>query len=150
MTSIQQLLSRSPLTADNFGEILRAAARRGLSPRLTMSEHPEDPSLSIGPVEVPDHLRPHYANFVNVNFTPWDFRLVFALLRAPAPGEERDAAIEAGGVRPQAVSEMIVPANLMHGLIMALQDNFQQYLTQFGVPGMDPEGPRPNHPGEQE
>lgn len=97
--------------------------------------------LGLGPPDVPEHLRAHYANFVNVNHTPWDFRLLFALVKAPMPGHERDAAVEQGALHPQGVAEIIVPANLMHGLIMALQSNFDRYLETYGVPGMNPEGP---------
>lgn len=99
--------------------------------------------VQLGPVSMPEHLRPTYANFVNVNHTPWDFRLLFAVVRTPMPGEEAAAAQEAGAVRPQGVAEVILPANLMHGLIAALQTNFSTYLDQFGPPGMEPEGPTP-------
>lgn len=97
----------------------------------------------IGPVHIPDYLRPTYANFANVNHTPWDFRLLFAVVRAPMPGLEQEAVQAEGRIHPDAVAEIILPANLMHGFISALQTNFSQYLEQYGPPGMDPEGPRP-------
>jgi hypothetical protein len=97
----------------------------------------------VGGVDMPDYLRPIYSNFVNVNHTPWDFRLAFAVIQAPLPGREREAVAAAGEVMPIAVADIILPASLMHGLISALQDNFSKYLTQFGPPGLDPEGPRP-------
>lgn len=103
----------------------------------------DEDKIQLGTVEVPEHLRPHYANFVNVNHTPWDFRLVFALVRAPQPGQEAESAASVGAIHPQAVADLMIPANLMHGLISALRTNFEQYLTQYGAPGMDPEGPRP-------
>jgi hypothetical protein len=95
----------------------------------------------IGGIRMPDYLRPTYANFVNVNHTPWDFRLAFGILRSPMPGSELDSS--GGLVEPEGVADLIIPANLMHGLISALQTNFSQYLEQFGPPGLDPEGPRP-------
>jgi hypothetical protein len=97
----------------------------------------------IGGVRVPDYLRPTYANYVNVNSTPWDFRLTFAVLRSPMPGDEQEAATELGEVHPDAVADLIIPANLMHGFISALQTTFNAYLEQYGPPGLDPEGPRP-------
>jgi hypothetical protein len=99
--------------------------------------------LGIGGMHVPDYLRPTYANFVNVNHSPWDFRLTFGVLKVPVPGEEADAARDEGQLRPEAVADVIIPANLMHGFISALQDNFSGYLDSFGAPGLDPEGPRP-------
>jgi hypothetical protein len=50
----------------------------------------EEEKAALGGVESPDYLRPIYANFVNVNHTPWDFRLVFAVLTTPMPGPERE------------------------------------------------------------
>lgn len=81
-----------------------------------------------------------YANFVNVNHTPWDFRLMFAVVKTPMPGTEQEQF--EGEIRPEAIAEVIIPASLMHGLISALQSNFSSYLEQFGPPGMEPEGPR--------
>ncbi|HEX5583730.1 DUF3467 domain-containing protein [Gaiella sp.] len=105
--------------------------------------------VGIGPVDVPEHLRAHYANYLTINHTPWDFRLVFAVMKAPTPGDEAAAAQERG-IRPQAVSEVIVPANLMHGLISAMQGSFGKYLDQYGPPGMDKEGPRPPDTNEED
>ena len=114
-----------------------------------MPEDADKGQVGIGPVDVPEHLRAHYANYLNINHTPWDFRLLFAVVKAPAPGEEATAAQE-HGIRPQAVSEVIVPANLMHGLISAMQGSFEKYLDQYGPPGMDREGPRPPDANEGE
>jgi hypothetical protein len=108
----------------------------------------DDDKIDLGPVEIPDHLRAQYANFVNVNHTPWDFRLVFAVVKSPMPGHETDAAKSAGEIHPQAVAELIIPANLIHGVISALQSNFSMYLEKYGVPGLDPEGPRADEEGE--
>lgn len=99
-------------------------------------------SLAMGPVDIPEFLRPTYANFVNVNHTPWDFRLTFAVVRAPLPGAEAERAVGAGAVHADAVADIILPANLMHGLISALQENFTRYLDLYGAPGLNPEGPR--------
>lgn len=95
----------------------------------------------IGPIKMPDYLRPTYANFINVNHTPWDFRLQFALLRNPAPGEISTQPGEVVEVRPEAVADLIIPANLVHGLIAALRTSFDAYITTYGAPGLNPEGP---------
>jgi hypothetical protein len=109
-----------------------------------------DDRRPLGGVEFPDFAKAMYANFVNVNHTPWDFRLVFAVVKAPMPGQEMQAAASEGEVHPQAIADIIIPANLMHGLISALQDNFSKYLSQYGPPGLDPEGPRPPEQPEEE
>ncbi len=101
----------------------------------------EEAQLRIGGLRFPDYLRPIYANFVNVNHTPWDFRLTFGILKTPMPGAEVDQAKDAGAVEPEAVADIILPANLMHGVISALKDNFDRYIAQYGAPGLNPEGP---------
>jgi hypothetical protein len=105
-------------------------------------EGKDDDQLSIGGPQAPDYLRPVYANYATVNHTPWDFRLTFALVRAPMPGPETEAAKKGGGqVTPEVVAEIILPANLMHGFVSAIQGNFDKYLTSYGPPGLNPEGP---------
>jgi Protein of unknown function (DUF3467) len=106
-----------------------------------MSERPGGEGLQLGPIRVPDFLRPQYANYVNVNHTPWDFRMTFAVVKVPMPGPEVQAAERQGVLEAEAIADVLLPANLMHGLIMALQDNYDRYLTTYGVPGMDPRGP---------
>lgn len=101
----------------------------------------DEGQVGIGEVQVPDYLRPTYANFVLVNSTPWDFRLVFAIVKSPLPGAEAEQAQATRALRPEAVAEIIIPANLMAAFMTALKQNFDKYLEQFGVPGMDPMGP---------
>jgi hypothetical protein len=101
----------------------------------------EEAQLPVGGIRFPDYLRPTYANFVNVNHTPWDFRMTFGVLKSPMPGAEVDQAQEAGAIEPEAVADIILPANLMHGVISALKDNFERYIAQYGAPGLNPEGP---------
>ena len=102
-----------------------------------MSDGEERAQVGIGPVEMPDYLRPVYSNFVNVSHTPWDYRLVFAQIRPPSD----PAQALAEGVRPEGVAEVIIPANLMAGLMTALKQNFDRYVSNYGVPGMEPGGP---------
>jgi len=97
--------------------------------------------LPIGSVRFPEYLRPIYANFVNVNYTPWDFRVTFGVLKTPLPGVEIEQAQQVGAVQPEVVADLILPANLMHGLIGALRQGFDRYIEQYGAPGMNPEGP---------
>lgn len=107
----------------------------------------EEAQLRIGGIRFPDYLRPTYANFVNVSHTPWDFRMTFGVLKSPMPGSEVEKAQEVGAIEPEAVADIILPANLMHGVIGALKDNFDRYIAEYGAPGLNPEGPEQR--GEQ-
>jgi hypothetical protein len=44
-------------------------------------------------------------------------------------------------VHPTAVADVVVPAAVMHAFISLLQRQFDQYLNQYGAPGLNPEGP---------
>lgn len=97
--------------------------------------------VDVGAPTEPDYLRPVYANHLNVNFTPHDFRFMFALLEIPyeiPPDATAEARLE---VHPHAVASVVVPASMMHALMTLLQRQFDQYLNAFGAPGLDPEGP---------
>jgi len=78
---------------------------------------------------------------VNVTYTPWDFRMTFGVLKTPLPGSEVEQAQQAQQVQPEAVADLILPANLIHGVIGALREGFDRYIEQYGAPGMNPEGP---------
>jgi hypothetical protein len=101
----------------------------------------DEAQVRIGGIRFPDYLRPTYANYVNVNHTPWDFRITFGVLKSPMPGSEIEQAQEAGVIEPEAVADLILPANLMHGVIGALTETFQTYIEKYGAPGLNPEGP---------
>jgi hypothetical protein len=113
----------------------------GRSEEVCLADEGRGRQARVGPIRMPDYLRPVYANYVNVNHTPWDFRLVFAVVTTSIPGEEQPSEGEEVVLHPAGVAEVIVPANLMHGFISALQDNFSKYLESFGPPGLDPQGP---------
>jgi hypothetical protein len=113
----------------------------GLMGRPTGGALPDGEQLPIGGIRFPEYLRPIYANYMNVNYTPWDFRLTFGVLKTPMPGAEVEQAQQAGTVEPEAVADLILPANLMHGLIGVLTQGFDRYIEQYGAPGINPEGP---------
>jgi len=111
-----------------------------------VADQPQE--VKVGEIRFPDYLRPTYTNFIQVNHTPWDFRLVGAVVRTPTPGEETASVLEAGGViHPEAVVDLIIPANLIHGLISAFKESFERYIEAYGAPGLSPEGPRPPEDG---
>jgi len=97
--------------------------------------------VQFGGISSPDYLRPIYANYANVGLTPHDFRLTFALLKSPRPGDEQEQVAAEGVLHPEAVADIIVPVNLVQGLITALRSSLEQHLNQYGVPGLtDPGG----------
>ena len=104
-------------------------------------EQPEQGAISG--VNIPDYMKPLYANYVSVNHTPWDFRLTFSVVKAPVPGPEREEAERQATLLGEAVADLMIPASLMHGLISALTSNFDTYIKQYGPPGLEPEGPQP-------
>jgi hypothetical protein len=84
---------------------------------------------AIGPPAQPEYLRPVYANIANVNFTPHDFRLVFSQFLMPlqlGPDEVEARRVE---VTPQSVADVLVPASLMHGLIVCCKPSSTTTLS---------------------
>jgi hypothetical protein len=107
----------------------------------------EGTRLDLGDVVSPDYLRPVYSNFAIVGHTPYDFRLTFALVKAPRPGSEVDDVLTAGKLSPEAVADMVIPLGMVPGLIHALQTNYTEYLKNYGIPGLE-QGPQ-QEGGEQ-
>lgn len=93
--------------------------------------------IEIAGMAVPDYLRPTYANFANVGHTPFDFRVTFAIVKAPRPGAEVDAMAASGQIEPEAVADLILPVGVIPGLISALRENYDRYIELFGLPGLD-------------
>ena len=104
-----------------------------------MAENPDE-GLPLGPILTPEYLRPTYANFASVGHTPFDFRIVFALLKAPNPGQEMEKAIADQHVSPEAVADLLVPIGVIPGLIAELKENYTRYLDQYGIPGLEQGG----------
>lgn len=109
-----------------------------------MAEQEQVP-IGFGHIEAPEYLRPVYANFANVSFSPYDFRVTFALAKAPRPGPETEAAQSSGNLNPEAVADLVVPVGMIPGLIQALSTSYSQYLTNYGIPGME-QGPQNSEP----
>lgn len=71
-----------------------------------------------------------YSNWVQVSHNPWDFTLRFC--DAP-PGADVDRLREGKTLILPTVAEIIIPVNLMPGLIEALQVNHEKYLKLYGA-----------------
>ena len=105
-----------------------------------MSQVPNEVTVSVGEPDMPEFLRPIYANQINVVFAPHDFRMIFSVFTPPVgppPGSET-GAVE---LHPTAVADILLPATVMHAFIGLLNQQFARYLDQFGAPGLNPEGP---------
>jgi hypothetical protein len=66
-----------------------------------------------------------YSNYIQVAHSPWDFTLRFC--DAP-PGSDLPTLVKDGIVEIPHLIDIIIPVNLMPGLIKALQDNYDMYL----------------------
>ena len=74
-----------------------------------------------------------YSNFCAIHHSPFDFTLTFCEMQ---PLTERDvqAAQSTGTVRAPVKARMVVPVQMIPGLITALQENFRLYQDSFGPP----------------
>jgi hypothetical protein len=95
---------------------------------------------SIRLPDIPQVLRPAYSNDVDASYTSHDFRLVFSVLTVPLQAP-KDSAGENVKLHATAVAEVIVPASLMHSFLTLLRHQFDEYLSRYGPPGLNPEGP---------
>lgn len=91
----------------------------------------DQPSMRIDSVVLPPDVQPTYANFAAVNHTPWDFRVTFAQLQVPHERGTGEVVLT-----PRAVVDLVLPAGAVHGLIMALKENYDAYLAAYGPPAL--------------
>ena len=77
-------------------------------------------SSTIGP--------PLYADVAHVSFTPYDFRIMFSLLRSP----DRESPIPIA--TPQAVAEIVLPPAAVESLMDLLRVEFDRFVGEFGAP----------------
>lgn len=103
-----------------------------------MSDEGQQVTVNIGPPLEPDFLRPTYANHVNINYTPHDFRFTFSILQIPLAPPPQTGELQ---LQPTGVATVVIPATLMHAVMALMNAQFGKYLEQFGPPGMDPRGP---------
>lgn len=85
---------------------------------------------------VPDETSPLprvYANFCSIQHSPFDFTLSFCEM--PPLGEQQIREAEASHlVKAPVRARMVVPVQMVPGLIAALQENFRLYQESFAAP----------------
>jgi hypothetical protein len=74
-----------------------------------------------------------YSNFCSVQNSPFDFTLTFCEM-LPISEREVHQAQSTHVVKAPVRARMVVPVQMIPGLIAALQDNFRLYQESFGPP----------------
>ena len=74
-----------------------------------------------------------YSNFCSIQNSPFDFTLTFCEMH-PIGEREIQEAQATHVVRAPVKARLVVPVQMIPGLISALQENFRLYQESFGPP----------------
>ena len=74
-----------------------------------------------------------YSNFCAIQNSPFDFTLTFCEMQPISDRELKEAEVT-HVVKAPVKARMVVPAQMIPGLIAALQENFRLYQESFGPP----------------
>ena len=74
-----------------------------------------------------------YSNFCSIQNSPFDFTLTFCEMQPISDREIQEAEVT-HVVKAPVKARMVVPAQMIPGLIAALQENFRLYQESFGPP----------------
>jgi hypothetical protein len=74
-----------------------------------------------------------YSNFCSIQNSPFDFTLTFCEM-LPIGEKDIEAAQESHVVRAPVRARLVVPVQMIPGLIAALQENFRLYQESFASP----------------
>jgi hypothetical protein len=74
-----------------------------------------------------------YSNFCAIQNSPFDFTLTFCEMQ-PIGERELAQAQSSHVVKAPVKARMVVPVQMIPGLIAALQENFRLYQESFGPP----------------
>jgi hypothetical protein len=89
-------------------------------------------NFTIVPDEDPNIPR-IYSNFCSIQNSPFDFTLTFCEM-LPIGEREIEQAQESKVVRAPVRARLVVPVQMIPGLIAALQENFRMYQEAFAAP----------------
>jgi uncharacterized protein DUF3467 len=79
-----------------------------------------------------DHTTPRvYSNFCSIQNSPFDFTLTFCEM-LPIGEREIQQAQSTHVVKAPVRARMVVPVQMIPGLVAALQENFRLYQESFG------------------
>ena len=91
-------------------------------------------NFTVVPADTDDAATPRiYSNFCSVQNTPFDFTLTFCEM-LPIGEREIQEAQATHLVRAPVRARVVVPAQMIPGLIAALQENHRLYQESFGPP----------------
>ncbi len=96
----------------------------------------DEPKRSVNFNVVPDEdatVPRVYSNFCSIQNSPFDFTLTFCEM-LPLSERELQQAQETHLVRAPVRARMVVPVQMVPGLIAALQENFRLYQESFAPP----------------
>ena len=97
-------------------------------------EQNEKKSVNFTIVPDDDNTAPRvYSNFCSIQNSPFDFTLTFCEMQ-PIGERELQQAQATHLVRAPVKARMVVPVQMIPGLISALQENFRLYQESFGPP----------------
>ncbi len=99
-----------------------------------MSDDPGRRSVNFTIVPDDDTGTPRvYANFCAIQNSPFDFTLTFCEM-LPLAERDIEQAQETHAVKAPVRARMVVPVQMVPGLIAALQENYRLYQESFGPP----------------
>jgi hypothetical protein len=95
-------------------------------------EQTEKKSVNFTIVPDDDNTVPRvYSNFCSIQNSPFDFTLTFCEMQ-PIGERELQQAQTTHVVRAPVKARLVVPVQMIPGLISALQENFRLYQESFG------------------
>jgi hypothetical protein len=97
-----------------------------------MAEEKASVNFTVVPEEPSDVPR-IYSNFCAIQNSPLDFTLTFCEV-LPLGERELRAAQEKHVLKAPVRARLVVPIQMIPGLIAALQDNFRGYQESYGTP----------------
>ena len=97
-----------------------------------MNDEKKAVNFTIVPDE--DHTTPRvYSNFCSIQNSPFDFTLTFCEMH-PIGERELQEAENTHFVKAPVKARLVVPVQMIPGLISALQENFRLFQESFGPP----------------
>jgi hypothetical protein len=97
-----------------------------------MSEERKGVDFTVVPEEDTTVARV-YSNFCSIQNSPFDFTLTFCEM-LPIGEREIEQAQDSHVVRAPVRARLVVPVQMIPGLIAALQENFRLYQESFAPP----------------
>jgi hypothetical protein len=95
-----------------------------------MAEEKASVNFTVVPEESPDVPR-IYSNFCAIQNSPLDFTLTFCEMQPPNEKQLREAQ-SSHVVKAPVRARLVVPVQMIPGLIAALQDNFRGFQESYG------------------